>query len=329
MNTLSRKSAPFKAAIALAICMLGAGLSAPSRAQDKDVIHLLVPFPTGGQGDSVARFIGNELATRMKRTVVVENKAGANTIIAAQALAKAPADGTYIMVASDATLVANQSLYTKLPYNQSDFVAISQIVELPLVLVASTTTKPSTVKELIVAAKAEPGKYSYASIGVGSTQQLGMEMFASMAGVKLNHIPYKGGGPAMTDLAGGHVNYFLSGLSTAATFIQSGKVKAIGLTGDQRSDLLPGVPTIAEAGVPGFKMGAWLGVIAPAKTPAAVVKEYEGHLKNIANDPALQGKWKQLGGIPIGSSSTEFQAFIKRDTAVWAKIISQAGIKAE
>lgn len=328
MNTVSRRIS-LKAGIAIAICLLGAGLSATSQAQDKDVIHLLVPFPPGGQGDSVARLVGIELAARMKKTVVVENKAGANTIIAAQALARAPADGTYIMVTSDATLVTNPSLYPSLPYSQSDFVAISQIVELPLVLVASTETKPGTVKEVISAAKAEPGKYSYASIGMGSTQQLGMEMLSSMAGIKLNHIPYKGGGPAMADLAGGHVNYFLSGLGTAATFVQSGKVKAIGLTGDQRSDLLPGVPTIAEAGVPGFKMGAWLGVIAPAKTPAALIQEYQGHLMKMAKDPALQPKWKQLGAIPVGNSSSEFQAFIKRDAAVWSKIITQAGIKAE
>lgn len=310
---------------------VGLCMSAPvsSHAKDNDVIHLLVPFPPGGQGDLVARFVANELANRMQKKVVVENKPGANTIVAAQALARSPADGSYLMLTSDATLVTNPHLYKNLSYKPSDFVPISRVVDLPLVLIASTTTKPSNAKEVIEAAKQEPKKYTFGSIGVGSTQQLGMELFKSMAQIEINHIPYGGGAPAMNDVSGGRINYFLAGLRTASNYIDSKKAKPIGLTGGKQTDLLPGVPTISESGLPGFEMSAWLGVLAPAKLSPELVQKFQTQLVNIAKDEKLQEKWHQLGGIPIGSTSDEFKEFIKKDSARWEKVIKSAGIKSE
>lgn len=295
-------------------------------AEDKP-IRLIVPYPPGGAADAVARLLGVSLAAQLNRSVFVENKPGASTILAAETVVHAPADGNTLFLTTESTLATNPSLYPKLPYSATDFSPISLVVDMPMVLVASAHAKANTVADVISIARSAPGKSTYASIGAGSPQHLSMELFNRMAGVTMTHIPYRGGSPALTDLAGGHVDYFFAALGTALSFGSSGRLKMIGLTGSSRSLLMPGVPTISEAGLGGYESSVWLGLLAPAGMSKQKIDELYSAVSLVVNSPQQNSTWEKLGVLPVGSTPAAFASKIEADSLKWGKLINDAGIK--
>ncbi|MES2415440.1 MAG: tripartite tricarboxylate transporter substrate binding protein [Pseudomonadota bacterium] len=296
---------------------------------DQRPLRIVVPYPPGGTADGVARLLSIALQDRLKRTVIVDNKPGASTIVGAEFVAHSAPDGNTLLLTTESTLATNPSLYQKLPYSQSDFVPLSLVVDMPMVLVANTKVKANNVAQVIENARRSPSESTYASIGAGSPQHLSMALFDRMAGTRMTHVPYRGGSPAMSDVAGGQVDYFYAAIGTAVPFLESGRMKAIGLTGTKRSPLLPGVPTIAESGLPGYESSVWLGLLAPAGMSKEKVAQLETEIAQIVRSPQLQGSWNKMGVVPIGNTSAEFREKIRIDAEKWGKLIRETGIKAD
>jgi len=310
-------------------CGWGAtGANAQTSYPDKP-IRLLVGFPPGGGTDLLARLVGQELGTRLGQPVIVENRPGANTIIATEATAKSPPDGYTLAMAATGN-VANPSLYPKLPYDtRHDFTWISQLTESSLVLLAGPALQVNSVEELIALAKKEPGKITYASAGVGSSVHLAGVMLEHMAGVKMLHVAYNGSGPALGALMGGHVALLFADVPQVMGHIKAGNVKALAVTTKGRAAALPDVPTMAEAGLPGYEVPVWYGMYGPAGMPKDVVNKIAKNLKDVLALPAVTAKLADWGVSPVGSSPAQFDAFIQSESAKWAKVIKDANIKIE
>ena len=293
-------------------------------------VTFVVPFPPGGGTDISARTVATKLTAKWGQSVLVENRGGAAGIVGADAVAKARPDGYTLLIVNVGITSINPALYPKLPYNpDTAFTPISLICELPFVLMASPSFAPNTVKELVALAKAEPAKVTFASSGQGGSPHLTAEIFQLATGARMLHVPYKGGGPAMTDLMAGHVNLLFASVLESSGHIKAGKLKGLAVTHVKRSPALPDVPTLAEAGVPGAESGSWIALLAPAGTPAAIISKVGADVKEAVAAPDIREKLIAQGAVPQASTPAELQALIDADLARYGKIIREKGLKAE
>jgi tripartite-type tricarboxylate transporter receptor subunit TctC len=293
-------------------------------------VRMLVPFPPGGGVDFAARIVGKHLADRLGQSVIIENRAGANGIIALEALKSAAPDGYTIAAASNGPLVINPFLYLKLPYDPvRDFVAIGRLVDFPLLLVTHPSLPAGSVAELIALAKAKPGVLTYSSPGVGNGSHLAVELFASMANVSLVHVPYKGTAPAATALLAGEVSLTFSSIPTVLPHIRAGKLRALAVGNAARLPALPEFATVAESGVPGYEAFSWAGLIAPAGTPKEVVVRLNRETAQILRQKDIVDQLARDGTLAAPDTPEEFSAYIKAELDKWAAIVKLAKIKPE
>jgi tripartite-type tricarboxylate transporter receptor subunit TctC len=311
---------------AFALLVFAASASAQEAYPSKPV-HLYVPYPPGGAVDIVARTLGDALGKTWNQSVVIENRPGAGGIVAEQALVQAPPDGyTLILVASGHALLP--LFYDRLPYDTfKDFTPISQIGSSPNMLLVRADSPFKSVSDVIAAAKAKPGALSYGHAGNGTSPYLSGELFKYMAKVEITPVPYKGGVPALTDLVGGQIPLTFNNIPESLGQVQAGSVRPLGVTTAERSPVLPNVPTIAEAGVPGYDTGVWWGVFAPAGLPAAIQRKLAKDCADAVHTPAMQAKLLQLGATPIGSSADALAKVTRDDHDKWGPVIKAAGLK--
>jgi tripartite-type tricarboxylate transporter receptor subunit TctC len=323
------KHAPLKL---LSIALVGATSAAAAYAAaypDKPV-RMLVGFAAGGGTDTTARVIGIPLAEALGQQVIVDNRPGAAGNIAADITAHAVPDGYTILMGTIAALAINPSLYQKLPFDPiKDFEPISLVVSSMNVLVVHPSIAAKSVKELIALAKSQPGKLSYGSSGVGGAGHLAGVLFDQLAGTQMTHVPYKGGAPAMIGLVGGEVNMVFATAETAIPQVKANKIRALGVTTAKRSALVPDLPTIAEAGLPGYEANNWYGLVAPAKTPAAIVERLNREVVKVLNMPNVKEQLFRSGLDASPSTPKEFGAYIKSEMAKWSKVVKASGAKAE
>lgn len=292
-------------------------------------IHMILPFPPGGVTDLLARALAEKLATRLGQPVVVENKPGAGTVLASDLVARAAPDGYTILMAAS-SLGTAPLIYDKVNYDAvKSFAPITQVASVVHVLEVSPKLPVKNVKELIAYAKANPGKLSYASTGTGTSTHLEGELLKSMAGIDMVHVPYKGSGPALTELVGGQLGVMIDALGSSGPFIKSGKLRALAVTTAKRSQSIPELPTLSEAGVPGYEAMPWLGLVAPAGTPQPVIDRLYKETSKVLEEPQMKERFKGWGLDIIGNSPAEFSAFIKRDIDQWSRVIKGANIKGE
>jgi len=292
-------------------------------------VRLVVPAAPGGGTDITARIIAPKLSELLGQQVVVENRAGAGTMIGSEAVARAAPDG-YTLLMGISTLAINPAMYKKVPYDAlKDFAPISQVVSLPNVLVTHPSLPAKTVKELVAFARARPGQLNYASAGVGTNPHLSMELFLAMTGLKMIHVPYKGAGPGLVDTVAGHVSVMTPSIISGLPHVRGGRLRALGVTSAKRAGGVPDIPTIAEAGVPGYDAVQWFGVLAPTATPRAIVVRLHGEIVRVLQAADVRGRLSADGADPVGSSPEEFAAFLRAETAKWAKVVKDAGIQPE
>jgi tripartite-type tricarboxylate transporter receptor subunit TctC len=316
----------FAAAAAL---MLIAG-GAMAQAWPSKPIRYVVPFAPGGTTDILGRTIADKLAIALGQPVIVENKPGAGGGVGAEFVAKSPADGYTIMGGTISTHAINASLYKNLGYDPvRDFVPITLIARVPNMLVVNPSLPASNVKELIALLKANPGKYSFASSGNGTSQHLSGELFKTMTGVEMQHIPYKGSPPALADVVGGQVAMTFDNITTALPLAKGGKLRALAVTTAERTSVAPDVPTLAEAGLAGYEVGSWQGVFAPAGVPADIVKRLNAEIVKIINLPEVRDKLLALGAEPAPNSSAEFAALVKSEVTKWADVVKKSGARVD
>ncbi len=312
------------AAIVLAV-------AAPSFAQTypSKPIKIVVPYPPGGFNDTLGRILAAKFTEAWGQPVVVDNKPGANTLIGGEFVAKSAPDGyTLYVVAFPFSVVP--SLFKTMPYDTvKDFQPIILAGQTPNLLVVNPSVAVNSVADLIRMAKASPGKLSYASTGNGSSNHISMELFKSMAGVDIVHIPYKGSAPAVTDLLGGQVHVMFDNTPNVLPHVKSGRLRALGQSGTARGALTPDVPTVAEAGVPGYEVTVWFGLVAPAGTPREVVDKLNAEVKKILAMPDVREKFAAQGVEPVGSTPEQFGAHIREQMAKWGKVVKDAGVKPE
>lgn len=307
-------------AVVLAAPALAAGQAYPSKP-----IRLIVPYAPGGSSDIIARLIAQKLTDNLGRQVLVDNRAGAGSTVGTDLVAKANPDG-YTLVLSNVPHAINATLYSKLPYDtEKDFAPVVLIATVMPVLVVNPAVPVHSVKELIELAKAKPASVNYASAGNGSSQHLAAELFKSMAGINMVHIPYKGGGPAVVDLLAGQVAVYFPNTPLVASYIKSGRLRAIAVTGATRSPLLPDIPTVSESGLPGYAVTDWYGVLAPAKTNAAVSGKLNAEINKILATADMKERLPTFGFQIAGGTPDRFAQLIKADISKWAKVIKESG----
>jgi len=309
----------------LSLVLLGACATAGAQDYPNRPVRMIVPYAAGGGVDIVARTVSQELAKRVGQQVVVENRAGAGSNIGSDAVAKAPPDGYTLLMASPANAI-NMSLYRKMPYDtRRDLAPVALVGAVPSVLVANPDLPVKTVPELIALAKAKPGTLNYGSGGAGTSEHLAAEMFKSMAGIELVHVPYKGGANAMTDIMGGQISLMFTNMLGAMPHIRSGKLKAIAIADSRRSPALPDVPTFAESGFRDYEVLVWWGVMAPAKTPAPVIAYLNREIVAALAAPELRERLDGMGARIIGGTPEEFQSFVNAEIVRWARAVQVSG----
>jgi tripartite-type tricarboxylate transporter receptor subunit TctC len=292
-------------------------------------VRVIVPSAPGGGTDISARILAPQLTQQLGQQFVVENRAGAGTMIGGEAVARAAPDG-YTLLMGISTLAINPAMYKKVPYDAlKDLAPISQAVSLSNVLVVHPSLPAKSVKEFVALVKPRPGQVNFASAGVGTSPHLSMELFLVMTGVKMLHVPYKGSGPGVTDLIAGHVPVMMPNMLSAQPHIKSGRLRALGVTGSKRAPGAEDIPTIAEAGVPGYEAVQWYGLLAPAGTPRDIITRLHGATVKALQNPEVRQRLLNDGAEPVGSSPDEFAAYLRSETAKWAKVIQTAGIKPE
>ncbi|MBX3605807.1 MAG: tripartite tricarboxylate transporter substrate binding protein [Piscinibacter sp.] len=290
-------------------------------------IKLVVPYSAGGAADALARVVATELGTRLKQQVIVENKAGAGGTIGAQAVAQAPADG-YTFLYDATSFAVNPSLFPKLGFSYAkDFAPIGMVARIPTLLVVPANSPDKTVADLVQRARAKPGQVTYASAGNGGAAHLSGELFADGFKLSLVHVPYKGGAPALTDVAGGQVDMMFSAVTASGPLVKAGKLKALATAFDRRIESMPQVPTVAESGLPGFTAYEWNAIWAPAATPADLVKRMESELREALASPAVRQRLAELGALPAGGGAKELGDFVNAETVKWAGVIKASNIK--
>ena len=293
-------------------------------------VRLIVPFPPGGGADFMGRIVAAALSEKRGYAVVVDNRGGAGGAIGADLVAKATPDGYTLVLANNSTHVMLVVLSRRPPYDPlRDFTPVSMISYAPQLLVASTAIAPRTVAELIALAQAKPGALNYASGGNGSQTHLAAELFRLNAGIKISHIPYKGTGPGFTALMSGEAHFMFVSMPAAMPYVQSGRIRALAITGAKRSTLLATMPTLAESGVRGFEINPWFGVLGPAGLPAAIVRKLHGDVVAAIRSEDTQQRLASQGAEAIGSSPDEFAAVIKQELEQWSRIADQLGLRNE
>ncbi len=294
-------------------------------------VRLIVPYAAGGGTDFFARTVGAKLGELLGQTIVVDNKPGAATIIGAQAAATSAPDGYTVLVADSTTLAVNPSLYKKLPYDPvKDFAPVTLTARFAMLLVVNPNlSKATTVQAFIDEAKKAPGSIAYASVGAGTTHHLTMEAFQQRTGIRLNHVPYKGAGPAIQDVVGGQVPVMFVDLAAGGPMIRAGKLRVLAVASPKRIAALPEVPTFAEQGIASFEAWAWQGLVVPAGSPKEIVARLNADYAKAVADPAVRQKLVDAGVEPVTSSPQEMASYIHDETAKWAQVIQQGGIKVE
>jgi tripartite-type tricarboxylate transporter receptor subunit TctC len=315
-------------AAAVVACFSSLASAADGGAYPNRPIRMLVGFAPGGGTDTTARALTPELGKRLGQQIIVDNRPGAAGNIATEIITKAPADGYTILMGTIAALAINPTLYGNLPFDPlKDLAPVTQAVDSTNILVVHPTVQAKSVKELIALAKTK--SLNGGSSGIGGAGHLALELFNVSAGTKITHVPYKGGGPAMTDLLGGQINLIFATAASAVPHVQSGKIRALAVTTTKRSKLVPDLPTVAEAGLPGFEANNWYGVVVPAKTPKPVIDRLHKEFTAVLNMPEIREILFRQGLDSAPSTPQAFGAYIKAETAKWAKVIKASGAKPE
>ena len=313
--------------LAVAACV---ALAAPCGAEDyypSRPVKLVVPQPAGGAVDLIARALADRLAEQMGRPFIIENMPGANGGLAGGNVARSPSDGYTLLLAVDSNLVINPSLYQTLTYDPfKDFASISIIARLNMVLVANPKISANSVKELIAYAKAYPNKLNYADLGIGSAMHMGMEQFKFMTKTEINRVSYRGTAPAITDVVAGNVELMLTGPPSAKSMSEGGKLKVLAVASPERMALMPDVPTVAEAGVPGYSMASWFGLLIPAKTSKSIVERLSAETKTAVNSQIFKDRMKSVGLEVDGGTPVAMLETMRSDTQRWAELIKATGI---
>lgn len=303
----------------------------PAHAQDYPAkpVRIVVPFAAGGPADVYARYVGQQLAESTGQSFVIDDRPGAGSLIGTDAVAKSPADGYTLLMMSN-THTTNESLIATKPYQlMRDFVAVAPVNYSDLVMVVHPSVAAKDLQGFITLAKAKPGGLNYASSGPGTPYHMAGELFKAMSGTDIVHVPYKGSSAARNDVIGGQVQMMIDAITTMAPNIAAGQVRALGTSGLKRSPVTPDVPTIAEAGVPGYEATIWLGIMAPAGTPAPIVTRLNAEIAKVVSRAEVKAAWAKQGAEPMRMSPAEFDAFLRADIAKWAKIVAISGAKVD
>jgi tripartite-type tricarboxylate transporter receptor subunit TctC len=308
-----------------------AALLSPAAAQDYPTrsVKVVVPFGPGGPADVFARQLAQYLSESLKQSFVIENRTGAGSIIGTDAVAKSPPDG-YTLLAMSNTHTVNESLVAHKPFDlMRDFVPVAAINYSDLIMVVHPSVQAKDLKEFIALAKGKPGGLNYASSGTGTPYHMAGELFKAMTGTDIVHVPHKASGEARNSVIGGHVQMMFDAITTMAENVKAGQVRALGTTASKRSTVLPDVPTIAEAGVPGYEATIWLGIMAPAGTPKPIVDKLNAEINKAINRPDVKTAWEKQGAVPLILSPSEFDAYLRKDIEKWAAVVKSANIKPE
>lgn len=313
----------------MAMVALGPWAASAARADTypSKPIRIIVPYAAGGFTDIVSRLVAQKLTARLGQPVIVENKAGGSTIIGAEYVARSAPDGYTLLMAVTTTISTNPFLFKKLPYKTSDFQPVALTGLTPFVLSANPSVPANNLKELAALEKAKPGTLNVATLGPGSSTHLVGEMFNELAGVKLNMVPYRGAGPALSDLMAGHVQLFFDGIATSAPLFRTGKLKGIAITGESRSPAAPNVPTFAESGLPDMQTASWYGLLAPARTPAAIIELLNQATNEALQSPDLRARVEQDGASAPTMTPKQFGELIEKHTRTWERIIKPLNIQ--
>lgn len=328
---IGRRTAVSQLVRSIGVAMLAVSatwaVSSPAAAQEWPTkpVRLVVPFPAGGSTDAVGRLLAAEMAKELGQNVIVENKGGANGNIGSDNVAKADADGYTLLLSGVGSNAVNYSIYKSMPYSDQDFKHISLLAKGPNVLVANPEFPAKTLEEFIQLAKANPGKYTHASSGSGSSGHLAMEMLKQAAGIDLMHVPYKGGAAAITDTIGGRVSVLFLNQDNLLPQVQAGKLRALAVASEKRNPVYPDTPTIAESGYPGFAAESWFGLSAPAGTPDAVVARLNQATVKALENPDLRQKLEGIGFVIVASDPKEFSAFASAEIDKWSKAAKASG----
>jgi tripartite-type tricarboxylate transporter receptor subunit TctC len=291
-------------------------------------VRLVVPFSPGGFADSSARAIADRLAARLGQPVVVENRPGAGGNIGAEFVAKSAPDGYTLQLAYDGTIVVNPHVYSRLGFDPvKDFAPVTKLGDAAVIVVAHPSVPANNLRELIALAKAKPGTLNFGSSGTGGSAHLACEMLNQRAGIDLVHVPYKGGGQAITDVVGGQIPLVCTAIATAQQFIRAGKLKALGLTSEKRDPTMPEVPTFIESGLPGFIVTSWVGVLAPAHTPRTIIERLQTEIAAVLQLPEVRARYAVLGIEPVGNKPEEYAAQIKADLENWGPVVRKANVR--
>ena len=316
-----------KATILAFLLMLASTASIAQNYPNKP-IRLIVPFPVGGGTDIFARTVSQALTDTFKWTIVAENKPGAGGNLGIDAVAKSPADGYTIGLGQTSNLAINPTLYEKLPYNPlKDLTPVVLLASAPLVIVVPNNSPYKNFADILKAAKQKPEQITYGSPGNGTVAHLAMELLQKTAGVKLQHIPYKGAAQALTDLMGGQIQVYASSIPTALSQIKDGRLRAIAVTSLTRSNSLPDIPTVAESGLKGFEANTWFGFIVPAGTPNTIINDLNKNINAVLKQPAVRAKLMSEGGEVLGGTSEQFANLLAKDIVHWGKVVKDSGIK--
>jgi tripartite-type tricarboxylate transporter receptor subunit TctC len=310
----------------LVIVLMAGATSAWAQSYPTKPVRVIVPFGAGGPADVYARVLAQHLQEALKQNFVIENRPGAGALIGTSEVAKSAPDGYTLLVMSN-THTTNESLIPKRPYElMRDFVPVSPINESDVMMVVNPGTGVKNLKEFIALAKSKPGQLNYASSGPGTPYHMAAELFKAMTGTNIVHVPHKTSGDMRTSVLGGHVQMMFDAITVLAPNVKAGKVVALGTSGKKRSSVMPDVPTIDEAGVPGYESTIWLGVMAPAKTPQAVIDTLNAEIRKIMARPDVKEAWAKQGANPMMMSPAEFDKYLRGDIAKWAKVVSLAGL---
>ena len=316
-------------AVAFITLLLCASAFAAAPEYPSKPIRLVVPYAAGGSTDTVARIVGQQLGERLGQQVVIDNRTGAGTLIGTEIVAQAVPDG-YTLLMATPPLAVNPSLYAKVPYDlERDFAAVMNVAASSNLLVVHPSVPAHSVRELIALLKANPGKYDYGSSGVGGAGHLAMALFTSMAGVDAVHVPYKGGAPAVADLVGGRLHLMMANLTTAQPHIRSQRLRGLGVGTKKRTPLFPEMPTIAEAGLPGYEANNWNGIVVPRKTPRSVIDRLHREIAAVVTDGATSKRLALQGLEPVADTPAQFAQYLRTEAAKWGRVVKSAGIKAE
>jgi tripartite-type tricarboxylate transporter receptor subunit TctC len=318
------------AGVTFAVMISAAASIACAQSYPNKTIRIIVPFASGASNDIVARLMAPKLSEGLGQSVIVDNRPGAGGILAGEIVANAAPDGYTFLMGSPGPLIVNPLLYPKLPYQPArDFAPVSLVSVVPMILLVNQNVPAKSVNELITLARSKPGQLTFASTGIGSVPHLSAELFKLLAKVELVHVPYKGSSAVLTDVIGGQIQVFFDNMASALPYVKSDRVRALGITSPKRSSILPELPTMIEAGVPGYESASWNGLVVPAKTPKATIDRFYGELSKVLKTPDIREKILGLGAEVSGNTPAEFARYMDQETQRWGRVVREANIKPE